>query len=361
MSAPRVSICLPSLNTFPFLQERIDSIFGQTFTDWELVVTDSYSEDGSWELFQRLAREDDRVSIAQAPRGLYPSWNHCLRRARGEFVYVATSDDTMALDCLEKMVAALSAHADCDLAHSPLVITGPDGSPLTDNWSHRWPECTIFAHGLEDLARRPHIRRAPYDGLIHLTGQHVVMSVNQLLIRRTLFERIGYFESTWGSAGDFNWEMRAGLLANTVHVPDTWVSWRLHTAQATADIDVFGPERTRTIDDMIRNAIEACAPRLPARVAAGLGSDLLPRAGELRAYYAGLRERHQAPGARRLFQARRMLTGSRAVRSEIWGRAMGRPRWPDVAPEQIRAWLDAVCGFRMIEPLPDGGRPSTGS
>jgi hypothetical protein len=351
MSAPLVSICLPSLNTFPFLQERIDSILGQTFTDWELVVTDSYSEDGSWELFERLARRDDRVSIAQAPRGLYPSWNHCLRRARGAFVYVATSDDTMALDCIEKMVTALSAHADCDLAHCPLVVTGPDGTPLDDDRSHRWPECTIFAHGLEHLARVPHIRRAPYDGLLHLVGEHVVLSVNQLLIRRSLFERTGYFESTWGSVGDFNWEMRAGLLASMVHVPDTWVSWRVHTTQATAKIDVFSPERARQIDDMIGNAIEACRSRLPAPVVSGLGSYLLPWAGELRSYYAGLRERRQVASQRRLFQARRFLAGSGAVRSEIWGRVLGRPRWPDVAPGQIRAWLEAACDYPVIEPL----------
>src|SRR5688572_20016405 len=106
MSHPRVSICLPNLNTRRYLPERIETIVGQTYPDWELIVSDNYSDDGAWEFFEALASKDPRVDAAQAPRqGLYANWNRCIERARGEFVYIATSDDTMAPDCLEKMVA----------------------------------------------------------------------------------------------------------------------------------------------------------------------------------------------------------------------------------------------------------------
>ena len=68
MSTPLVSICLPNLNTISFLQERVDTIFQQTYKNWELIVSDNYSEDGAWEFFERLAQKDKRVSIEQAPR-----------------------------------------------------------------------------------------------------------------------------------------------------------------------------------------------------------------------------------------------------------------------------------------------------
>jgi len=222
MSTSLVSICLPNLNTRPFLEERVDTILRQTHQSWELVVSDNFSEDGAWEFFQELAKKDSRVSIAQAPKaGLYPNWNNCLRRARGEYIYIATSDDTMAEDCLEKMVRALDAHSDCELAHCPLVIIDERGRRMNDP---KWPDCTVFAHGLGDLAGRPHIRRAPYDGLIHLTSQHVTLSITQLMMRRSIFAKTGEFGSRWGSVSDFNWEMKAGLVANMVHVPDTWAS-----------------------------------------------------------------------------------------------------------------------------------------
>ena len=44
---PRVSICLPNLNHRPWLRERLDTIWGQSFTDWELIVVDGYSDDGA--------------------------------------------------------------------------------------------------------------------------------------------------------------------------------------------------------------------------------------------------------------------------------------------------------------------------
>jgi len=85
-----------------------------------------------------------------------------------------------------------------------------------------------------------------------------------LLIRRTLFDRIGYFKSRWGSVGDFKWNMRAGLVTNTVHVPDTWAGWRIHASQATALNDFMSAAHARKIDEMIDDAVERSRALLPA-------------------------------------------------------------------------------------------------
>ena len=139
---PRVSICVPNLNMLPFLRERFATILGQTLQEWELFVYDSYSNDGAWEFIQQLAIRESRMRIAQGPReGPYPAWNECLRQTTAEFVYIATSDDTMAPDCLEKMVAALDRHQDCDLAHCPFVAIDESGAPVAEP---KWPECSPF-------------------------------------------------------------------------------------------------------------------------------------------------------------------------------------------------------------------------
>ena len=151
---PLVSVCVPNLNTRPYLQERVDTIVAQTYTNWEMVVSDNFSNDGAWEFFQEIARRDNRVFIAQAPRqGLYPNWNNCIERAQGKYVYIATSDDTMAPDCLEKMVAALEEHDDCDLAHCRLLMIDSAGKPLTDA-AECWPNTTVFEHGSRGPAAR---------------------------------------------------------------------------------------------------------------------------------------------------------------------------------------------------------------
>lgn len=336
---PRISICLPSWNAQPFLEERLETIFRQTFRSWELFVYDSESNDGSWELIRRLAKLEKRMRIMQGPReGLYPAWNECIRRTSGEFVYIATGDDTMAEDFCEKMVSALDRHSDCEIAHCPLSIIDAAGGRVTDR---SWPDCTIFNVGIGHLARQIHVRRAPFDGLIHLTGQHVYFSITQLLIRRSVFSKIGDFSDRWGSISDFNWEMKAGLVANIIHVPDTWASWRVHPKQASAGLDIDSADYGENFEQMIKDAISVCAPHLQPVAIAALDSRLLHLSEQMRTYYRGLRKRRSSAFARRVFQLLALLRGSNAIRSEVVGRFLGRPKWPERFPIELRRWLES--------------------
>lgn len=55
---PLVSILLPNLNTRPFLEERMATILNQTYTNWELIIADSYSDDGSWEYLKEFVDKE---------------------------------------------------------------------------------------------------------------------------------------------------------------------------------------------------------------------------------------------------------------------------------------------------------------
>jgi hypothetical protein len=61
----------------------------------------------------------------------------------------------------------------------------------------------------------------------------VYTSLTQLLIRRSVFDKIGLFRTDWGSEGDFEWGMRAALMCNVLHIPETLATWRIHAEQAT--------------------------------------------------------------------------------------------------------------------------------
>jgi len=334
-----VSICVPNLNTRPFLKERFDSIFNQTFQDWELFVYDSHSDDGAWEFIQDLAKKCHRMRIAQGPReGPYPAWNECLRRTSGEYVYIATSDDSMAPDFLEKMVPALDANRDCELAHSPVLVVDENGCEISDRV---WPDNTMFAEGAPELVKVPHIRRAPYCGLLQLAGRQTVLSITQLLIRRSLFLRVGSFPNRWGSVSDLNWEMKAFLVANTVHVPDTWATWRSHSKQLTASQDLCSAAFRKTLDDMIEDALFSCEAYLPRDVRKSLQSHLLDTANEMRKYYSSLRDRRSVI-QRRVFQMREMCLGSRSVRKEILRQFMRKPKWINNFPTEVRFWLESL-------------------
>jgi len=322
---PRVSICVPNLNTRPFLEERFRTIFEQTFEDWELLVYDGYSEDGAWEYIRGLADAEPRMRAWQGPRAGTPgSWSPCVREARGEFVYIATSDDTMPPDCLQKLVAALDAHPECDIAHCRLraIDEHGDEQTATTEW---WARDSLFAQSSGPLVDRGHIRRAPLDGLLHLLGGTVYISITQLLIRRSLFDRIGLFESRWGSIGDFHWAMRAGLVADTVHVPDTWGGWRLHGSQATAAVKLGSAEHARKIDDMIEDAIGVAAAFLAPPVRRELTQRWTDEARALRAFRRAVAARRSFPARRRgALLVREILEGSIPARRYLVSRLLGR-------------------------------------
>jgi len=260
---PKVSVLLPNLNNYSYLEERLHTILAQTLSNWELIIVDSYSEDGAWELFQAYAQTDLRIQIRQAPReGIFAGWNECIKLAKGEYVYIATSDDTMEATCLEKMVEVLDRHPECDLAHCCLKVIDSAGNP-SDLFN--WDDFIPFFSGLIEV-KQANIRYAPYDGLVHCAEGGVYTSITQLLIRRTLFEKIGLFLTDVGSVADFEWAMRASLLANTYHIPEYLATWRIHSSQATSFEYLQSIEHNKKVCELIDHAFKVCSKIDPGKL-----------------------------------------------------------------------------------------------
>lgn len=227
---PKVSICLPNLNNKQYLQERLDTIFSQTLQNWELIVVDGFSNDGAWEFFQRYAKHDPRITLFQEPpEGIYASINSCIKKAKGEYIYIATSDDTMHPTCLEKMVEALEEFSDCEICQCCLEIIDEASQPMQNITWNKFG----LAKYLGPYFYQKHKRLAPHDGILHFALGTVYTSLTQLLIRTRLFESIGYFKEGIGAPADFEWAMRASLLYNTIYIPETLATWRIHDDQAT--------------------------------------------------------------------------------------------------------------------------------
>jgi glycosyltransferase involved in cell wall biosynthesis len=321
----------------------VDTIFGQTYQNWELIVSDNFSEDGAWPFFEAIARKDKRVSIAQAPLGMYDGWNDCIQRACGKYIYVATSDDTMAPDCLEKLVAALEEHPECDIAHCRLRLIDESGRELENGYS-RWGMFALSSGNIRDI---PHLRKAPFDGLLHLSGCTVYPSITQLLIRRNFFSKIGLFESRWGSVGDFNWHMRAGLVANSVYVPDTWGGWRIHRGQVTSQVDYFSIEHEGKIQAMIEHAIQSTKSLVAQPTVERLQTKWSISALRLRRFLNGIRERQDSSVARRVFILKELLRGEFAPVFHICAKTTKRPIWPEAA----REWMLQIGVKTALIPL----------
>src|SRR5262249_47880344 len=130
--APKVSILLPCLNARRFLEPRIKSLLTQTCSDWEAIVLDSHSSDGSWEFFQSVASQDLRFQLRQIPEeGLYAALNRGLELVSGEFLHIATCDDTMSPRFLDAMLCALEQCPEAGIAACDLTLINEHGAQLS--------------------------------------------------------------------------------------------------------------------------------------------------------------------------------------------------------------------------------------
>ncbi len=119
MSGPRVSVLIPTYRYAGYLREALDSVLAQDFADFEVLVSDDCSGDGSAEILREYAARDARIRAHVQPSniGMVQNWNWCLARARGEFVQFVFGDDLLARpDALGQMVALLDAHPAAALA-----------------------------------------------------------------------------------------------------------------------------------------------------------------------------------------------------------------------------------------------------
>ncbi len=332
----KVSICLPTFNSVRFLSDRLDSIIGQSYADWELIVVDSGSIDGTVQTVDELIARDDRVRLIQTPRdGIYPNFNRGIAHANGELVHIATSDDTMARDFLEKMVRALEANCDCDIAHCPMLVFNVDGVDGI-NW---WHQQSMFARSSGSLINERHKRIAPLDGVLCLLGDNVYSSVTQMLVRKTLFEKVGCYESSWGSLGDFHWNLRAGLVANTIHVPDTWGGWRMHPEQATASVQIGSRGHQLLINQMITDVLDRLDLFLEKRDQVEICGKYVPQARELRDY-RGEYEGYSTVLQRRAFMIRQLVDGRMVAWRHLRALLGGGRHWLRDSPQLAASWFD---------------------
>jgi glycosyltransferase involved in cell wall biosynthesis len=127
-----VSIGLPVYNGAQYLAAAIESILGQTFNDFELIISDNASTDATPQICQAFAARDPRIAYCRQEKniGQGPNHNYCARRASGEYFRWASHDDLVAPTYLACCVTELDAHPDAVLCHSTTKIIGRDPETL---------------------------------------------------------------------------------------------------------------------------------------------------------------------------------------------------------------------------------------
>jgi glycosyltransferase involved in cell wall biosynthesis len=169
--APAISILVPAYDVAPFIGTAVDSVLAQGLADWEMVVVDDGSRDGTGDV--AAARRDPRIRvIRQENAGVSAARSRAMAEARGEAVLFLDADDWLAPDALQRLYAALDAEPGVVGAYGPFAFMAesaapgdpplrlkPGPFPVGDILERLLFE-NLFANGGHLLVRREAVRRA---------------------------------------------------------------------------------------------------------------------------------------------------------------------------------------------------------
>lgn len=139
ISSPMVSVIMPVYNSVEYVGEAIESILNQTLRDFELIIVDDGSTDGSPDILEHYRRKDDRIHILrQENSGISASRNRGIECATGKYIALMDSDDVSLPERLARQVALMESRADVGLCGVRCSFFGDKGEyvgvcPPTDS------------------------------------------------------------------------------------------------------------------------------------------------------------------------------------------------------------------------------------
>jgi glycosyltransferase involved in cell wall biosynthesis len=204
---PLLSVVMPVYNALPFLDESIGSILEQSLTDFEFVILDDASTDGSLERLREWARRDGRISIHESKKrlGLSGSSNAVVAQARAAIVARMDADDVAHADRLRQQWDIIADRP--DVAVIGTLCNGIDASGRVVRPRDRWRL----------------VRRSNYIPFPH----------GSAMFRRAVFDEVGGYDEKSMAAEDQDLFSRMATRGRVLTLPDILYSYRYHSSNAT--------------------------------------------------------------------------------------------------------------------------------
>ena len=205
MSIPVVSVILQTYNRAGMLRGAIESVFAQTFTDWELIIVDDGSTDETPQIVESYQQGTGAIRYIRLPhQGFVKTRAAAVAQARGTYVTLLDDDDVFLPGKLARQVAFLDANPEFGLVYSSVDLVDGDG---------------------RFLERLPH---RPAHNYLELVEYGCVISGHAALVRRVCFDRVGGFRDDLPTASDYDMWLRIGRAFPIAFLPDVVGLYRRH-------------------------------------------------------------------------------------------------------------------------------------
>ena len=211
--SPTISVIMSVFNGKEYLADAVNSILNQTWSDFEFIVIDDGSTDGSTALLRELQATDHRIRLVhQQNIGLTASLNRAIHCARGEFIARMDSDDRSDANRFAAQLEYLASHPECVALGSWLLLIDPDGDALGE-------QRTPTSH--DDIVD------SLYRGIGALPHPSVLM-------RRASLERVGGYRESFRYAQDLDLWLRLSDFGKLANLVEPLLQYRLHPNSITS-------------------------------------------------------------------------------------------------------------------------------
>lgn len=224
---PRVSLGIPVYNGEKYLEETLNSILAQTYTDFELVISDNGSTDRTQQICEQYAQKDPRVKYFRNAKniGIAPNYNRAFELCSGEYFKWTDYDDLLQPDFVLKCIEGLDKNPSAAVCFPKTRLIDENSKFVND-----------FEPPDEASSPKPHIR---FKSLL-LDPDHIVSQASGLmraeLVRKTVMH--GSYPCS-----DEVFLAHLALLGDFVEIPDRLFYYRIHPRQSTKG--VLASERSR--------------------------------------------------------------------------------------------------------------------
>lgn len=232
-----VSVLLPVYNAERYLGEAVESILSQSFTDFELLITDDGSTDRSLQILQDYAAQDSRIRLSsRANRGLIFTLNEMLAQAEGEFLARMDADDIATPERLALQVEFLQTHPEyvcvgggfnlIDAQGRTVQSIGGRYSPETQGQAVQWIPMPEQNEEIQQML---------------LMGRTVI-NHPCALIRRAALQQIGGYDPQMLTVEDLDMLLKLGEVGQLANLSATVLHYRFHLESVSAQNILFQTE-----------------------------------------------------------------------------------------------------------------------
>lgn len=231
---PRVSVVIKSYNHAPYVGKAIESILDQSFQDFEIVVTDDGSTDGTVEIIRRYSDKRINLLAFEKNRGISNAMNNAISRASGEFIAILNSDDFALPNRLERQVRFLDENPQIAGVFGLPKIVDEEGRPTQSFFNFSIP------NSLQDLSRKSLLGHFFFHGNF--------LCAPTAMIRRAVYSELGSYDPRLTNLQDLDMWVRL-CTDHDIHL----LSEQLTAYRVLAnDLNASAPRR----DTMLRSQFE---------------------------------------------------------------------------------------------------------